>query len=594
MNKFVLDLLTIDDVFGENKLLKKDEIKCIPTDLARLTSRCDNYYGKYCWYFLKDNSVRPKVPAVNSAGLACHDDWFSRSGVIRPIIKINGFVEENMLQRNSREVLFGSYPQQTVGVGVQNVLEELYKKNRLNVTNKIYNFGGLKNCTGIDFRKNKYEIYEYSGSYYIRFEYEPNKNSVVLSNSFTYYSSDYIWLKIDPVMWYLNEKNNLLISQNGLLSCVPYQVDCLNTNYDISNINIYLNECMSFDLIKELNVVLDEKPIRKRTSSYNFDFNNLSQEEMIKGCIESDVPVFLHGAIGDGKSARVKAIDPDLKIIYLRNISFEGLNGKSVYNSTTGEMIDVPPSWYKELKNKCLNEPNKLHILFFDELTNALPSIQGSAFNIILDREVNGIWKLPSNVRMVAAGNEVSDSLSANQLSAPLFSRFAHVYIKTDTLSWLKWASESNIHPAIYTFIAYKNGECLRSMYDGIKPNADPRKWEMASKVLYKIGNPNMLRSLVGDDITDEFIEFCYQKVITLEDVIKGNYNEDNIKNMDASEKYATILALTRVDVKNIDRVRKFIFIMESEMLGIFDSLWAQNDEEKMEVIAEKRLVKKI
>ena len=232
--------------------------------------------------------------------------------------------------------------------------------------------------------------------------------------------------------------------------------------------------------------------------------------------------------------------------------------------------------------------------MFFDELTNALPSIQGSAFNIILDREVNGIWKLPSNVRMVAAGNEVSDSLSANQLSAPLFSRFAHVYIKTDTLSWLKWASESNIHPAIYTFIAYKNGECLRSMYDGIKPNADPRKWEMASKVLYKMGNPNMLRSLIGDDITDEFIEFCYQKVITLEDVIKGNYNEDNIKNMDASEKYATILALTRVDVKNIDRVRKFISIMESEMLGIFDSLWAQNDEEKMEVIAEKRLVKKI
>ena len=63
---------------------------------------------------------------------------------------------------------------------------------------------------------------------------------------------------------------------------------------------------------------------------------------------------------------------------------------------------------------------------------------------------------------------------------------------------------------------------------------------------------------------------------------------------MDASEKYATILALTRVDVKNIDRVRKFISIMEGEMLGIFDSLWAQNDEEKMEVIAEKRLVKKI
>ncbi|HIS12357.1 MAG TPA: AAA family ATPase, partial [Candidatus Onthocola stercoravium] len=48
-------------------------------------------------------------------------------------------------------------------------------------------------------------------------------------------------------------------------------------------------------------------------------------------------------------------------------------------------------------------EPKKLHnfikeqiiddekyYIFFDELTNALPSIQGMAFNIVLDGEVNG------------------------------------------------------------------------------------------------------------------------------------------------------------------------------------------------------------
>lgn len=50
----------------------------------------------------------------------------------------------------------------------------------------------------------------------------------------------------------------------------------------------------------------------------------------------------------------------------------------------------------------------------------------------------------------------MKDSLAANQLAEPLFNRFAHVYIKTTTESWLKWASEHNIHPAIYSYIAYK------------------------------------------------------------------------------------------------------------------------------------------
>ena len=60
-------------------------------------------------------------------------------------------------------------------------------------------------------------------------------------------------------------------------------------------------------------------------------------------------------------------------------------------------------------------------------------------------------------------------------------------------------ASEHNIHPAIYSYIAYKKGETLRSKYDGEKPNADPRKWEMASKMLYATGSPEMLRALVGE-----------------------------------------------------------------------------------------------
>ena len=53
-------------------------------------------------------------------------------------------------------------------------------------------------------------------------------------------------------------------------------------------------------------------------------------------------------------------------------------------------MIDVKPTWLKKLEEKCEKEPDRFHIVFLDEITNALLSIQGIAFNIVLDREVNG------------------------------------------------------------------------------------------------------------------------------------------------------------------------------------------------------------
>ena len=342
----------------------------------------------------------------------------------------------------------------------------------------------------------------------------------------------------------------------------------------------------------------ERKQAEKRRNPYGLKFGQVSEEEIIRGAIESGVAVFLHGPSSEGKSARVKQIDPDCVIIYLRNATPESLNGKSVYNQVTGEMIDVKPSWLKKLEEKCEKEPDRFHIVFLDEITNALPSIQGIAFNIVLDREVNGIWKLPDNARIVAAGNDMKDSLAANQLAEPLFNRFAHVYIKTTTESWLKWASEHNIHPAIYSYIAYRNGETLRSKYNGEKPNADPRKWEMASKMLYATGNPEMLRALVGEDITREFVQFCNQQVITLDDVINENYTQRDIQVLNISERYATTMGLSQVDDNNLEKVRNFVVglgaefgaIFGAEFGAIFDALWTHGDESKLERLAEVKL----
>lgn len=346
----------------------------------------------------------------------------------------------------------------------------------------------------------------------------------------------------------------------------------------------------------------------RNSNFYGFSFNEVSEEDIIKGAVQSGVAVFLHGRSSEGKSSRVKQLDPDCDIIYLRNASLESLNGKSVYNQSTGQMIDVKPTWLLKLEARCEAEPNKIHIVFFDEITHALHAIQGMAFNIIFDREVNGKWKLPVNARIVAAGNEMSDSMAANTLAEPLFNRFAHVYIETTLDSWLKWAKtpkktyqrlnymeeekqELPIHPAIYAFISFKAHSginVLRTKYDGIKPNADPRKWEMASKVLWKTKEPEMIRSLVGEGITKDFVNFCKIRIVSIKDVINGNYSSSDYEcNID--KKYATALALSQVDDENVVVVRDFVKKMGLEVLTLFDDFWSKGNPERAKKLEDIR-----
>ena len=350
-----------------------------------------------------------------------------------------------------------------------------------------------------------------------------------------------------------------------------------------------------------------KEPVRKQ-NPYGFNFDGVLEEDIIRGAVESNVSVFLHGRPSEGKSARVKQLDPDCEIIYMRNATPDSLNGKSVYNAATGEMIDVPPTWYQRVLQKCEAEPDKIHIIFFDELTNALPSIQGMAFNIVLDGEVNGKWKLPPNARIVAAGNDLNDSLAANQMAEPLFNRFAHVYIHTTVDSWLKWATtprekyerldykeeepEAKIHPSVYAYIAYKSysgRDVLRTPYTGDKPNADPRKWEMASKLLYKTKQPEMLRALIGEDLTRDFIEFTKRQVISVEDVINHNYSNRDLE-MDVSQKFATAVGLSSVDDDHFEVVRDFMKKVGAEARAAFESMWTHGDERRLERLAEVQM----
>ena len=627
MMDYELTLLSEGQIWGNNsesqlEVISKYGTKAAITDLCILTGGYLYEYTDYnidedrsltgrtsCFWTRSDDGDND-VREVDADGDRVDVYRYKRYDVVRPALQssvIFSKISPNRVRgyNGTEEVEFGEYPQNAADSRMQNILESEYKRG-MSKTGRSYTFDSVKNYDdNTGFKPVTYEEYKYQGKKYIRIKANSYfaGGKFMLSNGACYRNGDYVWVEVSPVKWLIDDKAGILISKKGLVSGIRFLDKKTDYEGDFNRTEMkeYLDKYMikdlfqsvDFEYLQDVEYSIDKSENIKKTNPYNLSFNKVSEEDIIKGAIESGVAVFLHGPSSEGKSARVKEIDPTCEIIYLRNATPDSLNGKSVYNSETGEMLDVPPTWLKKLQAKCAEEPNKLHILFFDEITNALPSIQGIAFNIVLDREVNGIWKLPENARIVAAGNDMKDSLAANQLAEPLFNRFAHVYIKTTTESWLKWASEHNIHPAIYSYIAYKNGETLRSKYDGEKPNADPRKWEMASKMLYATGSPEMLRALVGEDITREFIEFCKQQAITLEDVINGNYTDKDIESLNTAQRYATTMGLSQVDEANLEIVRNFVANLGSEFKAIFDALWTHGDESRIEIIAELNINKK-
>lgn len=619
-----LTLLSEEEVWGVNggrqlDVLRQYGIKSAITDLVLLTGgscedSCtymapadDTLKGRTGWVYTRSSDGAGDVLGVFQDGSRYWEYRYRRDGAVRPALLSSSVFSQISPNRvrgynGTEEVEYGEYPQYAPDSDMQIRLESEYQRGNLRTTGRDYTFDSTRyDDYSQGFQPVKYEEYEYNGKKYIRVKANSDygSNSFKLSNGESYRNGNYVWVEVSPVKWLVDDRTQTLLSKVGLLAGIRFHTDRKNYNGDFSTTDMkeYLDKYMLRDLTQTatLTRVQDMTPeererAEKRRNPYGLKFGQVSEEEIIKGAIESGVAVFLHGPSSEGKSARVKQIDPTCEIIYLRNATPESLNGKSVYNGLTGEMMDVPPTWLKKLQEKCEKEPDRLHVVFFDEITNALPSIQGIAFNIVLDREVNGIWKLPENARIVAAGNDMKDSLAANQLAEPLFNRFAHVYIKTTTEGWLKWASENNIHPAIYSYIAYKKGETLRSKYDGEKPNADPRKWEMSSKMLYATGSPEMLRALVGEDITREFVQFCNQQVITLDDVINGNYTDRDVQALNTAERYATTMGLTQVDDDNLEKVRGFVTGLGAEFGAIFDALWTHGDESKLERLAEAKL----
>jgi hypothetical protein len=243
--------------------------------------------------------------------------------------------------------------------------------------------------------------------------------------------------------------------------------------------------------------------------------------------VEGKIPTFLWGAPGIGKSSIVKQVAQakNIGFIDLRLALMDptDLKGIPFYDKQSHSALWAPPAFLpKEGRG----------ILFLDELNTASPSVQASAYQLILDRAI-GEYKLPDGWAVVAAGNRDTDRGVTYKMASPLANRFVHLELEVSVQEWRVWAYSVGLDSRVIAYIGYKNEHLFT--FDATskeKSFATPRSWEYVAKILASNLEVGLLlesiSGAVGKEVAVGFLSFVkvMKKLPDLEMILEANTQE--------------------------------------------------------------------
>ena len=245
--------------------------------------------------------------------------------------------------------------------------------------------------------------------------------------------------------------------------------------------------------------------------------------------LPASTSVMLRGNHGIGKSqlgrqlarlvATAMGVDPDEYEVIDRRLSQVSEGDIIGLPSTDGEVTRFnPPDWYKRACTKpCF--------LFLDELNRATPEVMQAAFQIVLDRELNG-WKLHPQTRVMTAIN-ASAAYNVNEVDPALLDRFWVIDLHPDTKDFTVWGRSENKKkgfgfnclPLVVDFISQEE-KWLDPPKDAepSKKHVSRRSWERLGDALYHAGiSENTADDLfypiclgyIGTEATIKFVEYA-------------------------------------------------------------------------------------
>lgn len=318
-------------------------------------------------------------------------------------------------------------------------------------------------------------------------------------------------------------------------------------------------------------------------------------------------PIFLWGPPGIGKSELVENITYNVLpgknlMIDLRLALMEptDLRGYPFRNPETNQMEWAPPA---DLPTAEQAAEYDTVVLFLDELNSAPPSVQAAAYQLILNGKI-GQYKLPGNVRIVAAGNRDTDRGVTYRMPAPLANRFRHINMEVNFDDWRQWAVKNGIHADVVGYLSYAKQDLFD--FDPKSTSqafASPRSWTFVSEILNVEGFEETsareqlaeLAGAVGEGMATKFNE--HRRVSAYlpmpEDILAGKVSKlDNKVSNEISAKYSLVVSCAYEINKAYEAASNVVDDNLGKMINHLLRFSFANFEPEMVIFALKTLMK--
>ena len=308
--------------------------------------------------------------------------------------------------------------------------------------------------------------------------------------------------------------------------------------------------------------------------------------------LKANLVPYLAGSPGVGKSAVAHQLAKkfNLKLIDIR-LSQEDptvLNGFPELKD--GRSSYAPPKRFPLSTDK-VPEGYSGWLIFFDELPSAPRSVQSAAYKIILDRLI-GENELHSKVRMMAAGNLLTDNAIVNEMGTALRSRMVHIHVATNTDNWLNYAAKAGFDTRVVSYLGYQSSKINNfKQFEGSADEtfACERTWEFVSRIL-KANYPDqskpipqdasvLLAGTVGSSAY-EFVTYteAFKDLPTLKDVL-SNPHGCPLPTQPAVRYLMTGMLVGNATMENADLIGQYMERFPKEFAMIFvKMLWGKSD----------------
>ncbi len=190
-------------------------------------------------------------------------------------------------------------------------------------------------------------------------------------------------------------------------------------------------------------------------------------------------PLMLWSAPGVGKSTLIRSVCESMGIGFI-DIRLSQREPVDLRGLPTPDGDQV--RWL--LSSEWPRDPLSRGIILFDELTSCDRSLQVAAYELILDRRLGDLYRVPDGWLLCGAGNRVEDRAVATPMSSALANRFCHLEMIPDVEQWTRFAHGQGLHPDVIAFLRFQPQHLLCIDHNTERGYPTPRSWQRVSTFL--------------------------------------------------------------------------------------------------------------